>query len=190
MATPEQLTTHLLAQQMQQLQVQLAEMMVQSQHERETMRNDMQALAAENMSLRQQAQNTHALLATRSSASASESFSKEIKVEDFYGESGEKYRNFKMHLTLKFKRKEYTDDQKLDFLSSRCYDSAATFINKYINTNHINYESLKFDEVLKRLDGRYYGNSNTHQNDVKIDKLTERPLQNGKGYRTYLQKFE
>ena len=190
MATPEELNNHLLAQQIQQLQVQFAAAMVQSQQEREAMRGDMQALAAENKSLREQAQTTHVLLAARSSASASENFSKQIKVEDFYGESGDKYRNFKMHLTLKFKRELYSDEEKLDFLSSRCQDSAGTFISRFTDRRHPNFEPLEYDEVLERMDGRYYGSESKLQNDAKVDKLVARPLSDAKKYHRYLEKFE
>jgi hypothetical protein len=106
MATPEELTHHLLSHQMQQLQEQFAAAMAQSQQERdvmrlemqqerEAMRHEIQTLAVENRSLRAQAAVTRIPLVT------SENFSKQIKVEDFYGETGDKYRIFRMHLSTR-----------------------------------------------------------------------------------------
>jgi hypothetical protein len=109
--------------------------------------------------------NTQAFLMARQPVATSENFSKQIRVEDFFGEVGDKNRIFRMHLETKFRREQYTEEEKLDFLSSRCQDLAGTFISRFTDSLHANYEPLPYFEVLRRLDARYYGSTTTHEND-------------------------
>lgn len=190
MATPEQLTSQMLSQQLQQLQIQFGAAMLQSHEDREIMKAEILALAAENRSLREQTSSTQNFLLTRQAQPGLENFSKQLKVEDFHGETGEVYRIFRMHLVTKFKRESYSSEDKLDFLSSRCQGPAGSFISRFTDPQHPNHEPLEFEEVLERLDSRYYGVEMTRQNDNKIEELTKTPLADAKHYKKYLQRFE
>jgi hypothetical protein len=118
METPEAETLRALLQQMQLIQAQMTAMANQHSAEQENIRQEVSRLQAENASLRDQVTIQPGTATTQSIQEANQSDGN-IKVEEFHGDRGPKYRTFKNHLLMKLK--SIAPQFQLNFLASRCF---------------------------------------------------------------------
>ena len=78
-----------------------------------------------------------------------------IRVEEFHGDRGPKYRTFKNHLLSKFEASNFSPKNQLLYLSSRCFGAASKFIRQFTDKTYPRFNPQPIQEVLKAFDQRY-----------------------------------
>lgn len=189
METTEAETLQALLQQMQLLQGQMAAMANQHTVDQEAIRQEVTRLQAENSALREQVIRPirSDFIATPTGlqpAPPTQSSDGNIKVEEFHGDRGAKYRTFKNHLLMKLQ--SVSPEFQLNFLASRCFGPANDFVRRFTDSTHRLYVSKSVDEVIKEFDQRFQGTEDSFSANGKLDALCK---VNNSNYTSYYNKF-